>query len=119
MHHYTNLMILETTHTIQKRFQCAKNLNHFYFDQQLFIIHSHRFQQRILSDHQNNWNEYSFVNVSPKIEKPMLCNDMELAPIHSTLKQIIMYKGSPSASILPASFACGANISYPYLSKST
>eukprot|EP01084_Bolivina_argentea_P314500 544739_1 len=80
--------IIQLIKQFSKTHSCAKILDYFCFDDQLFVINNIKFKQRLLNDYKNKFINYLFINVSPNIEKPIICNQKQLLLIHSSLKQI-------------------------------
>ena len=82
--------ILVLIKQLNKRIDCSKTLNHFYFDNQLFICNSIKFKLRLLDDIKYKFNQYLFINVSPKINRPHIIKDKQaLDLVHSALMQIV------------------------------
>eukprot|EP01084_Bolivina_argentea_P314501 544740_1 len=65
--------IIQLIKQFSKTHCCAKILDYFHFDNQLFIMNSVKFKQRVLKDYKNKFINYLFINVSPNIEKPIIC----------------------------------------------
>lgn len=88
----THSRLIQLIHRILNGMKCVDQsspiLAFFYFADQLFIVNAVHFKTRIFTDLQDEYGSYKFINVSPRIKCPRICDKAELESIHTALKQI-------------------------------